>query len=216
MGYAQHKHVIIMGWHVVTPFIPKVGKGAHTWYSQGTPTWYSYDEEITNRFDFFTIHQKYRNRALKSPNNKIANPRQHAQRRIIIATLQLKLKHHYHNKPSDRLTYNLTSARQSEEIPPTTDLENIENWTVGTPNGNIELYWANLKGVTKTLGYKYPKSENDKIYDGATLGILRNIRTKLNYDKFKIVKELNNTLNIKAIGKYFRIWPNDKRTVSGQ
>ena len=97
----------------------------------------------TNRL--LLIQQNYRNWVISITNNKIANPRQHAQHRIIIATIQLKLKHNYHDKQNDRLTYNLANARRSDEILPNTDLSNLENWNIDTPKDNIEQYWINLK-----------------------------------------------------------------------
>ena len=55
-------------------------------------TRYNYNGGIPKQIDCFTIQQNYSDWVLNIPNNKIASPRKHAQRRIIIATIQLKLK----------------------------------------------------------------------------------------------------------------------------
>ena len=117
---------------------------------------------ISKQIDFFLIQQNYRNWAISIANNKIANPRQHAQHRIIIAKIQLKLKHNYRKKQNGRLTYNLTNARQSGEILSNIDLNNLENWDIDTPKDNIEQNWINLKnGILKTLESKFPKSKRE-------------------------------------------------------
>ena len=105
---------------------------------------------VPKQLDFVIIQQTYRNWVKNIPNYKIDNPRKHAQRRIIIATVQLKLRHNYHNAPSDRPKYNRTSAGRCGGILPNTDIRNLENWNIEAPKDNIEQFWENLNsGIVK-------------------------------------------------------------------
>ena len=65
--------------------------------------------------------------------NNIANPRQSMQRRMIIANLQVKLKHNYRYTSNSKLTYNLYEARTSDEILSENDLNNLHNWNIDPP-----------------------------------------------------------------------------------
>ena len=67
-----------------TPFIPKKLN------RDKLETWYNYNGEETGQQTF--------------PNNKIDNPRQCAQRRVIIAEIQVKLRQHCRNISDSMLT----------------------------------------------------------------------------------------------------------------
>ena len=119
MDYALCKHVGEMNQFDVAPFIPK-------WKQRKRATWHNYDGVSGNKQASFLIQQNYRYCVIRIANSKIANPRQHAKRRIIIATIQLKLRHNCHNKQNDRITYNLAYARRSGEILPDREISTIQ------------------------------------------------------------------------------------------
>ena len=66
-------------------------------------TWHNYNDEIQKQIDFL-IKSKYRNWITSIANNNITSHRQSMQHRIIISTMQIKLKSNYYNFISEKLS----------------------------------------------------------------------------------------------------------------